>query len=65
MRSAVWIHTPHFINNKKKAVVSPLKGIFPVQFMISTLIEFFPEDYLGVICLCEETFYKLRAKVKD
>jgi len=56
---------PHFIDEKKKEVVFHLKGTFPVQLAIPTWMQSFPEGFKGVTCRCEETFYKLRAKVKE
>ena len=56
---------PHFVDEKKKEVVFHLKGTFPVQVVISTWMQSFPKDFKGVTCRCEETFYKLRAKIHD
>ena len=56
---------PYFIDEKKKEVVFHIPGGFPIVMAIPTWMEFFPDDYKGVACRCEETFYKLRAKVND
>ena len=56
---------PHFIDEKKKEVVFHLKGTFPVQLAIPTWMKSFPKGFKGVTCRCEETFYKLRAKVQE
>ena len=55
----------HFIDEKKKEGVYYLKLTFPVQLEIPTWMQSFPEGFKGVTCRCEETFYKLRAKVKE
>ena len=54
---------PHFIDEKNKEVVFHLKGGYPVTMAIPTWMKSFPEGFRGVTCRCEETFYKLRAKV--
>ena len=36
---------PHFIDEKKKEVVFHLKGTFPVQLVIPTWMQSFPEYY--------------------
>ena len=56
---------PHFIDEKNKEVVFHPKGGYPVMMAITTWMKFFPDDYKGVTCRGEETFYKLRAKVND
>ena len=56
---------PHFIDEKKKEVVFHLKGTFLVQLAIPTWMKSFQDDFKGVTSRCEETFYKLRAKVND
>tara|TARA_B100001175_G_C19133754_1_gene460219 strand:+ start:249 stop:485 length:237 start_codon:yes stop_codon:yes gene_type:complete len=56
---------PHFIDEKKKEVVFHIPGGFPVVMAIPTWMQAFPKDYKGVSCRCEETFYKLRAKVNE
>ena len=56
---------PHFIDEKNKEVVFHIKGAYPVMMAISTFMQSFPDDYKGVTCRCEETFYKLRAQVND
>ena len=56
---------PHFIDEKNKEVVFHIKGGHPVTMAITTWMESFPDEYKGVSCPCEETFYKLRAKVND
>ena len=55
----------HFVYEKKKEVVFHLKGTFPVQLAIPTWMKSFPENFNEVTCRCEETFYKLRAKIND
>ena len=54
---------PHFIDEKKKEVVFHLKGGYPVTMVIPIWMKSFPDGFRGVICRCEETFYKLRAKL--
>ena len=56
---------PHFIDEKNKEVVFHLKGGYPVTMAIHTWMKSFPDDYTGITYRCEETFYKLRAKVND
>ena len=56
---------PHFIDEKNKEVVFHLKGGYPVTMAIPTWMKSFPDDYKGITCRREETFYKLRAKVKE
>ena len=56
---------PHVIDEKNKEVVFHLKGGYPVTMAIPTWMKSFPDDYKGIPCRCEETFYKLRAKVKE
>ena len=56
---------PHFIDEKNKEVVFNLKGGYPVTMTIPTWIKSFPDNFKGITCRCEETFYKLRAKVND
>ncbi len=56
---------PHFIDEKNKEVVFYIKGAYPVTMEIPTWMKFFPDHFKGVSCRCEETFYKLRAKVND
>ena len=56
---------PHYLDNKNKQVVFHLKGAYPATLAIPTWMKFFPEDYKGVVVRCEETFYKLRAKVNE
>ena len=51
---------PHYLDEKKKEVVFHIKGGFPVNREISTLMESFPANYKGVVVRCEETFYRLR-----
>ncbi|WP_038650553.1 hypothetical protein [Prochlorococcus sp. MIT 0801] len=55
---------PYFIDEKNKEVVFHIKGD-PVTMAILTWMKSFPDHYKGVSCRCEETFYKLRAKVND
>ena len=56
---------PHFLDEKKKQVVFHIKGGFAFTKAIPTWIKAFPEGYKGITCRCEETFYKLRAKIND
>ena len=56
---------PHFIDEKKKEVVFHVKGAYSVMMAISLWMKSFPDDFKGISCRCEETFYKLRAKVND
>ena len=56
---------PHFIDEKNKEVVFHIKGAYSVTMAISIWMESFPDDFKGISCRCEETFYKLRAKVND
>ena len=56
---------PHFICEKNKEVVFYLKGDYPVTMAIPIWMKSFPDDYKGGTGRCEETFYKLRAKVND
>ena len=65
-RSTITLH-PRFVYEKNKEVVFNIKGGFPVTMAIPTWMKIFPEGYKSIIftCRCEETFYKLRAKVND
>ena len=56
---------PHFIDEKNKEVVFHIKGGYPVTMAIPSFMKSFPKGFKGVTCRCEETFYKLRAKVKE
>ena len=56
---------PHFIDEKNKEVVFHIKGAYSVTMAISICMKSFPDDFKGISCRCEETFYKLRAKVND
>ena len=56
---------PHFVDEKNKEVVFHLKGGYPVTMAIPTWMKSFPDDYKGITFRCEETFYKLRAKIND
>ena len=56
---------PHFIDEKNKEVVFHIKGAYSVTMAISIWMKSFPDDFKGISCRCEETFYKLRAKVND
>ena len=55
----------YFIYENNKEVVFHLKGGYPVKMAIPTWMKSFPDNYKGVTYRCEETFYKLRAKVND
>ena len=57
--------SPHYVDEKKKEVFFDLKGRYPVTMAITTWMKSFPDDYKGVNCRCEETFYKLKAKVNE
>ena len=56
---------PHFIDAKKKEVVFHIKGGSPVTMRIATWIKILPRWIKSISCRCQETFYKLRAKVND
>ena len=56
---------PHFIDEKKKEVVFHIPGGFPTTLAIPTWMRAFPDDYRGITCRCEETFYRLRSKVNE
>tara|TARA_B100000965_G_scaffold380145_1_gene376459 strand:- start:300 stop:482 length:183 start_codon:yes stop_codon:yes gene_type:complete len=57
--------SPHFIDEKKKEVIFQIKGVYPVMMAIPTFMQSFPKGFKGVICRCEETFYKLRSKANE
>ena len=57
--------TTHFVDKAKKEVVFHIKGGFPTTMHIPSWMKFFPPDYKGYACRCEEAFYKLRAKVNE
>ena len=56
---------PHFTDDKKKEVVFHINGGYPVKMVIPDFMQAFPKGFKGVICRCEETFYKLRLKVNE
>ena len=56
---------PHFVDEKNKEVIFHIKGGHPITMAISTWMKSFPDEYKGISCRCEETFYKLRAKLND
>ena len=56
---------PHLIDEENKEVGFYIKGAHPVTMAIPTWMKSFPDHYKGVTWRCEETFYKLRAKVND
>ena len=56
---------PHYWDEKNKEVVFHIPGGFPTTMAIPIWMKRFPPDYKGVVVRCEETFYKLRAKVKE
>ena len=56
---------PHFVDEKKKEVTFHIPGGFPTTMLIPSWMKFFPPDYKDYACRCEETFYKLRAKVNE
>ena len=57
--------SPHYLDEKNKQVVFHIKGGFPTTMAIPKWMKRFPPDYKGVVVRCEETFYKLRAKVNE
>ena len=56
---------PHLIDQKNKEVVFHIKGGHPVKMAIPAWMKSFPDDYKGITCRYKETFYKLKAKVKE
>ena len=56
---------PHYLDEKNKEVVFHIKGGFPTTMAIPTWMKNFPDGYKGLVVRCEETFYKLRAKVNE
>ena len=56
---------PHYWDEKNKEVVFHIKEGFPTTMAIPQWMKRFPPDYKGVAVRCEETFYKLRAKVNE
>ena len=56
---------PHYFDVKNKQVVFHIKGRFPTTMVIPFWMKNFPDDLKGVVVRCEETFYKLRAKVNE
>jgi len=54
---------PHYWDEKNKQVVFHIKGGFPTTMAIPIWMKRFPPDYKGLVVRCEETFYKLKAKV--
>ena len=56
---------PHFIDGKNKEVIFHIKGGYSVTKAMSIWMKSFPVDFKGIACRCEETFYKLRAKIND
>ena len=55
----------HFIDKNNNEFIFHIKGAHLVTMAIPTWMKSFPNHYKGVSCYCEETFYKLRAKVND
>ena len=56
---------PHYLDEKNKQVVFHIKGGFPTTMAIPIWMKNFPDDLKGVVVRCEETFYKLRARVNE
>ena len=56
---------PHFIDENKKEVVSHMQGGYLVTMAIPIWMKSFPDDFKGVTCRCEETFYRLMAMIND
>jgi hypothetical protein len=56
---------PHYLDEKNKEVVFHIKGGFPTTMAIPTWMKNFPDGYKGLVVRCEETFYKLRARVNE
>ena len=54
---------PHYLDERNKEVVFHIKGGFSTSMAIPTWMKNFPDEYKGLVVRCEETFYKLRAKV--
>ena len=56
---------PHFVNEKKQETGFDIKGRFPTTMVIPTWVKSFPDNDNGVVVRREETFYKLRGKIKE
>ena len=56
---------PHYVDEKNQEVVFHIKGGFPTTMAIPQWMRCFPDGYKGLVVRCEETFYKLRAKVNE
>ena len=56
---------PYYLDEKNKEVVFHLKGAYPATMAIPVWMKNFPDGYKGLVVRCEETFYKLRAKVNE
>ena len=58
---------PHYFDEKKKEVVFHLKSVIPAQMAIPNWMKklSLAPDWKGVVVRCEETFYKLRTRVKE
>ena len=57
---------PHYIDEKNKEVVFHIKGGYPVAAMLPSIMsKHFSPEYSCSVVRCEETFYKLRAKVNE
>ena len=56
---------PHYVNEKKKEVVFHIPSGNPATLGIPTWMRAFSSDYKGSCIRCEESFYRLRAKVNE
>ena len=56
---------PYYIDENNKEVVFHIHVGFPTTMAIPTWMKNFPDRYKGLVVRCEETFYKLRAKVNE
>ena len=55
---------PHFLIEIEKKVVFLVKGVFPEKIILDQYLTNFPKGYKGILVRCEETFYKMRMKIK-
>ena len=56
---------PHFLNQKKQETGFDIKGGFPTTMAIPRWMKSFADNDNGVVVRREETFYKLRGKIKE
>ena len=56
---------PHYVDEKNKEVVFHIPSGYPATLGIPTWMRPFPSDYKGSCIRCEESFYRLRAKVNE